>query len=207
MKSAGEKKAAPRGRQARGLTTRTKILEAVLGLVADGGIDAVTYRAVAEAAGVAQGVMTYHFASRRDLLAQAFRLHHEKLRDSAIELPIDELRQLGAEQRAQAVFEFVRSMVGADRARYLAEFEIMLEIARDPELRREVDPAAAQMDAFAYDMLVATGSPQPRADALLLSAALEGLVLEWLARPDDRDFGTTVRAAVTRLVEIFFPVD
>ena len=52
-----------RGPQARGVRTREKILDAVLELVGLEGPSAVTYRSVAERAGVAQGVMTYHFGS------------------------------------------------------------------------------------------------------------------------------------------------
>lgn len=194
-----------RGSQARGKATKNRILHSVLDLVAEGGIHAVTYRSVAEAAGVAQGVMTYHFSTRREMLSAAFRLHHERIRESAIELPGAAVTDLTLDAKAKLVLGFVKAMVVEERPRYLAEFEIMLEIARDPELRREVNPESDTMDTFAFELVSAAGSTSPAEDALLLSAAIEGLVLEWMARQGDRAFERRVKSAVRRLVELFFP--
>ncbi len=203
--SGGSSQKSARGSQARGEATKTRILLAVLDLIASGGIDAVTYRAVASAADVAQGVMTYHFATRRDLLSAAYRLHHERIRETAIDLPVEAVSELDIDDKAELVFGFVKSMVVEERSRYLAEFEIILEIARDPELRRVVNPESDAMDAFAYELVSAAGSTSPQEDALLLSAAIEGLVLEWMARHGERVFERKVKSAVRRLVEVFFP--
>lgn len=194
-----------RGPQVRGLLTREKILDAVLELVALEGPRAVTYRAVAEKAGVAQGVMTYHFASRRELLSGAFALHLERLRAAARDLPLERARTLSPHARTQLVLGFVKNMVETDRVRYLAEFELMLELARDPGLRKEVAPETDVTRAFASELLSASGSPRPREDAMLVSAAIQGLVLEWLARPGDRAFERQVGTALRRLLELFFP--
>jgi AcrR family transcriptional regulator len=194
-----------RGPQARGEITREKILDAVLELTALGGPRAVTYRAVAEKAGVAPGVMTYHFASHRELLAQAMRLHLQRLRANTIELPISEARALSTEAKTDLIFDFLKAMAGRDRMRYLAEFELMLELARDPELREEIAPETELTRAFAAELLEASGSPHPVEDAMLFSAVMEGLLLEWLPRPDDRAFARQIKAAIRRLVEVFFP--
>lgn len=194
-----------RGPQARGALTRERILEAVLELVAAGGPHAVTYRAVARKAGVAQGVMTYHFASRRALLSAAFALHLARLRAAARAMPVTEVETLSLEAKTRLVHAFVKDMVRRDRARYLAEFELLLELARDARLRDEVAPETDVTRAFATELLSATGSPRPEPDALLVSAAVQGLVLEWLSRPDDRAFEREVRGAIRRLVEVFFP--
>lgn len=44
------------------------ILDAAVGLIEASGMDAVTYEALAEAAGMSKSGMVYHFPSRRDLL-------------------------------------------------------------------------------------------------------------------------------------------
>src|SRR5215472_17800248 len=54
---------------------RIEILEAALRIVADGGPDAITFRRVAERAGVPLGSLTYYFESREELLREAFRLY------------------------------------------------------------------------------------------------------------------------------------
>ena len=113
--SVAARKSEPRSSQTRGVRTREKILDAVLELVGLEGPSAVTYRAVADRAGVGQGVMTYHFASRRELLSAAVRLHLERLRVNAIEFPIAEARDLPAAEKSQLIFDFLRKMVREDQ--------------------------------------------------------------------------------------------
>ena len=63
----------PRTRALPTVDERTRdILEATLHLVAEGGVDAVRYREVAAAAGVPLGTVSYHYASRQELLRAAF---------------------------------------------------------------------------------------------------------------------------------------
>jgi AcrR family transcriptional regulator len=193
-----------RGPQVRGALTRERILDAALELVARRGPRAVTYRAVAERAGVAQGVMTYHFGSRRELLSEAFQLHLERLRGAARELPIASVQGLSSDAKSRLVFGFLKEMAQTHRLRFLAEFELTLELARDASLRAAVEPHTDLTRSFAQELLAASGSPAPREDAILVSAVMDGLTLAWLTRPGDRKFERELRASVRRLVELFF---
>lgn len=196
--------APPRPRsQARGEATRAKILDAVLELVAREGPRAVTYRAVAEHAGVANGVMTYHYPTHRELLAAAYDRHLARLRDEAAALPVAAIGELTEAERAEMVFGFLRHMADVDRLRYLAEFELSLELARDPDLRARIAPASELTRAMAVELLTSVGSPDPEADATIWSAAMEGLLLGWLARPDDTQYQERARAAIGRMVAVF----
>jgi len=56
-----------------GESRRCAILDAVLRVVAAGGIDAFTHRRVAAEAGVALGSTNYYFRSRDEMLLEAFR--------------------------------------------------------------------------------------------------------------------------------------
>lgn len=194
-----------RGPQARGEQTRERILDAVLELAASGGPRAVTYRAVAEEAGVAPGVMTYHFSSRRDLLTQAFRRHLQRLRSDAVELPVEEAARLSLDQKVALVNGFLDHMVNDGRVSFLAEFELTLELARDPELRASIEGDVSQTFRMAAELLKKTGSKDPQGDAMLVSSAMMGLILERLARPDDRAVKRRVKRAVRRMVELVFP--
>ncbi|MGI9600435.1 MAG: TetR/AcrR family transcriptional regulator [Acidimicrobiales bacterium] len=191
--------------QARGDATRAKILDATLDLTARHGPRGVTFRAVADHAGVARGVMTYHFPTHRQLLAAAYHHHLAQLRDQAIELPIDSVLDASTDDKTELVVAFLRHMAEVDRLRYLAEFELSLELARDPDLRREAEPASELTRAMAVDLLRHAGSTDPEADATLWSAAMEGLLLGWLVRGDDPDYQRRVRAAVERMVVMFLP--
>ncbi|MBI1250646.1 MAG: TetR family transcriptional regulator [Alphaproteobacteria bacterium] len=53
--------------------TREKLLRAALTLVARSGFEAATTAAIAEAAGVAEGTLYRHFASKDDLLIEVYR--------------------------------------------------------------------------------------------------------------------------------------
>ncbi|MDH3707755.1 MAG: TetR family transcriptional regulator [Acidimicrobiia bacterium] len=190
--------------QARGERTRTRILDAVLELVARDGPRAVTYRAVAATAGVANGVMTYHFPTHRELLAAAYAHHLAQLRDDALDLPIEALVDAPDDDKVALVQGFLRHMAVTDRLRYLAEFELALELARDPELRAQIEPASETTRQMAIDLLGRAGSSDPEADATLWSAAMEGLLLGWLARPDDARYQARADAAVDRMVRLLF---
>lgn len=58
--------------------TRSRVLEAVLDLIAERGTDAVTVHSVAAQAGVARATVFYHFASRQVLLDAAWTTFAEQ---------------------------------------------------------------------------------------------------------------------------------
>ena len=86
MSSSVQVEALPRSEQ-----RRRAIMRATLRVVAEGGLDRVTHRRVAAAAGVPLGSTTYYFASRDDLIRQSFQLYLDEstkvLGDLAREYP------------------------------------------------------------------------------------------------------------------------
>jgi DNA-binding transcriptional regulator YbjK len=87
---------ADNGRSGRGPTDharRERIAQAAITVVAERGVEGVTHRAVAAAAGVPLGSTTYHFATLDDLLAVALRAAAEaniqRLREWEKDLPHD----------------------------------------------------------------------------------------------------------------------
>ena len=101
--------------------------------------------------------------------------------------------QVGA-LREVAVVTGVAARVGVDPL-----------LARDPELRASIESDVSQTFRMAAGLLERTGSPNPQADAMLVSSAMMGLILERLARPEDRAVKRRVRKAVRRMVELVFP--
>jgi hypothetical protein len=86
----------------------------------------------------------------------------------------------------------------ADRDDLVADFEIMLETTRAPELERAFAAARSETQALATDLVAEMGSSSPRDDALLLIAVVQGLALEAFSQP--RRFP---RAVVRRLARRF----
>jgi AcrR family transcriptional regulator len=110
---------------------RAQILDAVTRVVDEHGIDGVTMRRVAEAAGVSIGMVTYYFASKRELILGALT--------AANDVRQRQRRALGGEtsspRRMAAYFE-----VAFSENPLLQDWPFTLltwaQATRDPELRR-----------------------------------------------------------------------
>jgi len=183
---------------------REQILEATLRVIGRDGREAVTHRAVAEEAGVPLGSTTYYFDSRDDLLGQA--LEHVSAEE------VERYARLGEDLRDvksghELADRLISELVAAaeDRVAYIAEYELWLEAGRRPGLREAAQnwcDAEQRAVAGALDEL---GSNDPRADASLVVAAIDGLGERVLAREDDpakaaKEFRPELRRLIERLV-------
>jgi len=167
---------------------RTLLLQTTLSLIAERGIDGVTHRTVADAAGVSLGSTTYWFSSRHQMLSEALehfaRLEIETLRDH-LESVLG-----GGLSRDRLVDGFVALLVpqlGDQRWRTVAQYTLLTEAARRPELGpvvREWTSAWADSLTALFDSL---GSERPELESTMFLAMLDGLLLGQLATPD-RDF-------------------
>ncbi|MGW3011871.1 TetR/AcrR family transcriptional regulator [Streptomyces sp. NPDC001219] len=160
--------------------TRQSIIDAVLRIIGEDGIAAVTNRRIAKEAQVSLGSVTYHFATQ-----------HEMLRESLLHFVAEETRRF-TELAAQCQTD----TMDADRAatavaqvaggapfdsRQIAPFELYIQAGRDERLR-----TAATESFAAYDQLVTrifTGLGVPGAERLASSAValVFGLQLRSLA--------------------------
>jgi DNA-binding transcriptional regulator YbjK len=183
---------------------REQILDATLRVIGREGREAVTHRAVAEEAGVPLGSTTYYFDSRDDLLGQA--LEHVAAQE------VERYGRLGEELRSvksgrELADRLISELVAAaeDRVAYIAEYELWLEAGRRPDLREAAqDWCNAEQHAVA-GALEKLGSSDPRADASLVVAAIDGLGERVLAREDDpakaaKEFRPELRRLIERLV-------
>jgi AcrR family transcriptional regulator len=159
---------------------RERILRATLELIASGGIAAVTNRRVAASAGVSLGSLTYHFTSQTQLLRESLLLYAEEetarreqiARGLAGEKP-------GVEQVAEAVAQL--AALPADIPRQIAELELHLHAARDPELRDASRRCFAAHEQIATAALTALGIPDGELHAPTVVALMTGLAVRRLA--------------------------
>jgi len=164
-----------------------RILAATMAVIGEQGLQAVTHRAVARRAEVSLGAISHHFATREDLL-------HSTLRHAAA-AEVGRLERLALSLQAQAfdTREWISAMAAAlggdlkrNPTRHLAQFELLLACARDPELR-ELSRAWREAHLRVSEVgLRAAGSKAPDAHAQLLIAAVTGLLLKQLAYPEPR---------------------
>jgi DNA-binding transcriptional regulator YbjK len=183
---------------------REQILEATLRVIGRSGREAVTHRAVAEEAGVPLGSTTYYFDSRADLLRQALEhvSAHEVSRYAELGEELRSVRS-GRELADRLISELVAA--AEDRVAYIAEYELWLEAGRRPELREAAQSWCDAEQRAVAGAMEELGSSDPRADASLVVAALDGLGERVLAREEDpaaaaKELRPELRRLIERLV-------
>lgn len=153
------------------------IVQATIQLIGEGGVAAVTHRAVADAAGVSLSSTTYHFATKSDIVEAA--LHR------VITSEIERLQQISAElvgvhdvpTLAAALAEWMEAQLTAERNEVRTGYELALEADRSPGLQQvhaEWGEATLGLGELA---LRRAGAADPVQDAPLLVAFVEGLRL------------------------------
>ncbi|MCX4906325.1 TetR/AcrR family transcriptional regulator [Streptomyces sp. NBC_00878] len=152
---------------------REALLNAAVRVVARGGLRKLTYRAVAEEAGVTHGLVVHHFGSRDALIEEALaHTVRTSLSISAVEPGTGKVADFSAG---------VSEMVIADPDTQAFQYELLLESRRRPELLPQIRALYDEyFDATERElsrMLPAGGS---RALTRLVFAALDGLVLHQL---------------------------
>lgn len=173
-----------RGSTGSGPSTRTRILVATLGLVADEGVDAVTHRAVAARAKVSLGSTTHHFESREHMLEEAFtyylRLAELEIRAALTEVGRDEpdpVRRILRQLEAIVEREFAEGLVRA-------EYELYLYACMVPTLRTMVRAWEERIVAAVAVSIEQAGFARPVISARALLNLLRGYELERLLDPD-----------------------
>jgi TetR/AcrR family transcriptional regulator, regulator of biofilm formation and stress response len=189
--AASRKRARPR---------RERLLEVTIELVAREGIDAVTHRRVAELARVPLGSTTYYFASREEMLVEALKTFGRQeiaaLRARLADLPA---RRPSRRRYVDGLVEFLAPQLEDDHWRTVAQYALLCEAARRPEL----EPVAREWNqawwAVLEELFQALKVPDPRLEARMLLAMLDGFLLEQLAAPDPDFVSAVLKPALRRV--------
>ena len=162
----------------KGERSREHLLEAALRIIAASGAEAVTYRRVAEEAGLTRGAVTYHFTTREQIILHAFRHYigtvHGQL--AAVSLEID---HTGVEGVIEGLVRYLEREF-LDPARVLAEYELILFAARNAEIAREVRAWEDELIARLTSRLDQAGADQPQQSAQLMLAVFRAHELDCL---------------------------
>lgn len=178
--------------QERSQRRRDALLHAAVELIAEGGVNTVTHRAVAARAGLPPSTTGYFFASIDNLAAEALREYAER--------QIREYRERAAAAAdTDGLIEAVANLT-FDAPGELAQITTYLEASRNPAMR---EPVGAVLDAYrqlAEDVLAAVGLPDAAAASSAFVALLDGFTLQHLARPDAPPNVNVVIAAMRALL-------
>ena len=174
----------PRRPQRRGIQRRAAILRATLRILGREGTAAITHRSVAEEAGVPIAATPYYFSSKEDLIREALHLHAEMEAERVAEAT----RTLGegpttVEALADHLADFVDHGLGAGRQALIAEYELLLQAARDPGLESLSRVFYERVRGQLEETLTELGARDPTDAARLIMAVLAGLEVDNLATP------------------------
>ncbi|MGD6741705.1 TetR/AcrR family transcriptional regulator [Streptomyces sp. BH106] len=172
-------------------TGRTALLDAAVRVVARGGLRGLTYRAVAQEAGVTHGLVVHHFGSRDALIEEAVsHAIHTSLGSSSLDVGTGDPADFSAS---------LVDMVESDPELQAFQYELLLEARRRPELLPRLrDLYEEYFEATRRELDRMLPGTVDRGTYRLVFAALEGLVLHQLV------FGEreVTEEALTRLREL-----
>jgi AcrR family transcriptional regulator len=189
--------APPRRGYAKGNARRAQILDQVLRMVAEQGVDASSLRSVADALGISHAALRHYFPSRDDLLVAVYHEHEAQrggkggpprsvvggMRESAVlNREVPGLVQLYTTLAGDAVGEghpVTREFV---RARFVRLRADLAEKVRADQEAGRIDPGVDAGDL-----------------AALAIAASDGIQVQWLLDPEAVD-GARVLELLERLV-------
>jgi DNA-binding transcriptional regulator YbjK len=172
-------------RQKRSRERREALLRAAIELLAEGGARALTHRAVAARAGLPAASTTYYFDTIQQLTDEALALHvADRVADMAELVPAASVPGSSPLEVGDQVVEALVDRVGDV---LVAQFEIYLEAARNPQIRPTVAEALETFEHFTAVTLKALGVRDPEAAAPVFVAMIDGFALHRVARPRPRE--------------------
>ncbi len=185
---------APRGEE-----RKIHILNATLRLISCGGVDSVTHRRVAEAAGVPLGSTTYHFASREHLLQEAFEYYLQAWTTVQLEAMSEPIETVSA--FVDCLVEITKREF-EDEGMLLTEYELTLFAARNPKIAA----ALHNWDEFLLESMANTmkslGASKPKDAARTILNLIRGYELDSLSKHklDSVGFRRRLTSVVSALV-------
>lgn len=169
---------------------RQALLEAAIEVVADGGLGKLTWRGVAERAGVTHGLVAHHFGSRDALISAALEL--------AVARNMDTSRLVTGADNPEQVVADLFDMAVADPTSQAFQYELVLASRHNPELVPHVRTLLEIYRRNIREAVVMAGLPDDQPFVDLMYATLDGLTLGIYADGD----ASRARAALGRLQEI-----
>lgn len=164
--------------------TRTRLVDAVLVVVARDGLGEANVKAIAQEAGVTPGLLHYHFASKDELLFSA-------VEHAGAEYVVA-LDDLIARHEPAALFDaylaFASDALHDHRPLFSLRLALAVRAIHEPVIAERLAAGDAAIAARLAQVLARhagrkapSGEDQVR--ARMIKAAFEGLMLSWLSRP------------------------
>ena len=165
---------------ARGQARRDLIVEAAMRVIAERGPDGLTHRRVAAVAQIPVAATTYWFASKEELVVEAFeRALNDDL--ARLERRRERAQRWTRKTLARELAKELHRELSEDRTTLVVNYGLWMEALR----RSDLCSLAAQWNdaclAFYRDLLARIAPGVTDDDAHLVSVAVDGLVVQQLA--------------------------
>jgi AcrR family transcriptional regulator len=98
-----------------GIDRRQQILEAALEIFAEQGFDAATNKAIAESAGVNQGLIYFYFASKADVYFTTFAYHTEQV-IAQLDMAFEQKEDIGAADDLKRLLREIMQILSSQTA-------------------------------------------------------------------------------------------
>lgn len=157
------------------MDVRSRILDAALGVLAEGGARELTQPRVAKAAGIRQSHLTYYFPTVNDLL-QAVARHS-----------VDALTSSLAREGARGPRSFAEAIAqgSADKRRVRVMLGLVAAADRDASLKPRLREFIAELRAMLVPALRAVGLDATPDEVAFLHSVVIGQAVLQLARDDE----------------------
>ncbi|MEG8184253.1 TetR family transcriptional regulator [Nocardia terpenica] len=175
----------PPTHRAAGQAKRAALLEAAVEVIAEGGMNAATHRAIARRAGVPLSTTSYFFASIDELVVAAMDMMATRLIESIDAATADIVGDVGTDRFDidAAIGRFVDLFLAVPPNFLAAEFTIYVQSPHNPELRALAHRLMAAFERAAEATLSAAGATDPTTGARAIIALIDGFALQRFARP------------------------
>lgn len=164
---------------------REALIRAAVTVVARGGLRALTYRAVADEAGVTHGLVRHHFGSRDALIVAATEY---SLNPALVASDIT-----GTAGPLDTFASGVPAMIRDEGDLLAFQYEVILESRRRPELKEAVRALLHGLRRGILEDLRSHGLDASPAMGALVMSALDGIVLHGLMLEEPRQVQASLR--------------
>lgn len=179
---------------------REALLDAAITVLGEGGVHALTHRAVDAAAQLPAGSTSNHFRTRDALLNAVVERFAARERAIWEQLALRRYPTTPAEL-AETLTAAAHEATGPHRTLTLARYAILVESGIHPSLRAQLLTTGSGVNAWFMNWLRVAGSADPDRDAPLIMNHWTGLVLHELAIPDPAfDPAAQILALVTTVI-------
>jgi AcrR family transcriptional regulator len=174
--------------------SRARIVGAALGLFGAHGYEGTSVRMIAEAAGVAQGLMYSHFASKEELLRAIFQQSIQDVYASFAAAEAGDPGQGPVERIIRAAFATLRERLDFWRLSYGVRMQHSVIAALGDDLPDWAGAIRANLERALRE----SGAPQPDVAAAILFATIDGVAQHFVLDPEGYPLDAVIEALVAQ---------